>query len=74
MTKKDKVRFRYCHENMLTSNVNCLEEIGHHVEAHGIRHMLLVNDCGIGQLKKIRHKSRMIYCSMFHHEYQVTGP
>ena len=54
---------------MLTSQVNCLEETGHHVEAHGMWHMLLLNDCGIGQIEQRRHKSRIMHCSMFHDEY-----
>ena len=53
---------------MLTSHVNCLEETGHHVEAHGMWHMLLLNDCGIGQIKQRRHECRIMHCSMFHHE------
>ena len=56
-------------KNIFTSHVNCLEETDHHVEAHGIWHMLLLNDCGIGQIEQIRHKSRIMHCSMFHHEY-----
>ena len=59
---------------MLTSHVNCLEETGHHVEAHGMWHMLLLNDSDIGQIKQRQHKNIIMYCSTFHHEYQVTGP
>ena len=40
-------------KNMLASHANCLEEIGHHVEAHGMWHMLLLNNCGIGQIEQI---------------------
>ena len=39
---------------------------GHHVEAHGMWHMLLLNDYGIGQIEQIRYKSRIMHCSMFH--------
>ena len=47
-------------QNMLTSHVNCLEETGHHVEAHVMLHMLLFDDCGIGQIEQIRHKSKIM--------------
>ena len=50
---------------MLTSHINCLEETGHHVEAHDL---LLLNDCGIEQLEQRRHKSRNMHCSMFHYD------
>ena len=46
-------------KNMLTSHVNCLEETSHHVEAHGIWHMLLLNDCGIGQIEQRQHKTEL---------------
>ena len=36
---------------MITSNINCLEEPVHHVEAHCMRHMLLLNDFIIGQIE-----------------------
>ena len=67
--EEDKTKERYCHKNMLTSHVNCLEETGHCVEAHGMWNMLFLNDCGIGQNKQRRHKSRIMHCSTFHHEY-----
>ena len=57
-----------------TSHVNCLEETVHHVEAHGMWHMLLLNDSDIGQIKQRQHKNIIMYCSTFHHVYQVTGP
>ena len=37
---------------MLTLYINCIEETGHHVEAHGMWHMILLNDCGIGQIEQ----------------------
>ena len=51
---------------MLSSQVKCQEETGHHVEAHDMWHMLLLNDCGIGQIKQRQHKSRimLVACSM----------
>ena len=49
---------------MLTSHVNCLEETGHHVEAHGMWHMLYLKDCGIGLIKQRRLNSRIMHCSM----------
>ena len=54
---------------MLTSHVNCREETGHHVVAHGMWHMLLLNDCGIGQIEQRQHKGRIMHCSVFHYEY-----
>ena len=59
---------------MLTTQDNCLEETGHHMEAQGMWHMLLLNNCGIGQIDQRRHKSRILHCSTFHQEYQVTRP
>ena len=56
-------------KNKLTSHINCLEETGYHVEAHGMWHRLLINDCGIGQIEQRQHKRRIIQCSMFHHEH-----
>ena len=56
-------------KNILTSHVNCLEETSNHEVPHGMWHMLLLKDCGIGQIKQRRHKSRNIYFNMFHHEY-----
>ena len=53
----------------LSSHVICLEETGHHVEAHGMWHMLLLNDCSIGQIEQRRHKIRIMHCSMFLHDY-----
>ena len=44
---------------MLTSHVNCLEQTGHHMEAHGMWHMLLLNDCGIGQIEQRRHEEEL---------------
>ena len=35
-------------KNMLTSHVNCLEKTNHHAVPHGMWHMLLLKDCGIG--------------------------
>ena len=55
----------YGDKKMLTSQGNCLEATGHNVEAHGIWHLLLLIDCGIGQIEKKRHKSRIMYCSTF---------
>ena len=54
---------------MLTSHVNIVEETDHHVEAHDMGNLLLLNDCGIEQIEQRRHKSRIMHCSMFHHEY-----
>ena len=51
----------------VTSHVNCLEETGHHVDAHDMWHLLFSNDCGIEQVEQRRHKSRIMHCSMFHH-------
>ena len=59
---------------MLTSHINRLEEPGHHMEAYGLWDMLLLKDCDICQIEQRRHKSRIMHCSMFHHEYQVTRP
>ena len=55
-------------QNNLSLHVNCLEETGHHVEAHDMWHLLLLNDCGIEQVEQRRHKSRIMHCSMFHHD------
>ena len=44
---------------MLTLHVNCLEETGRNVEAHGMWHMLLLNDCGIGKLSKDDRKAEL---------------
>ena len=61
-------------KNIFTSHVNCLEETSHHEVTHGMWHMLLLKDCGIGQIEQRRNKSRIMHCSTFHHEYQVTRP
>ena len=55
-------------QNNLSSHVNCPEEPGHHVEAHDIWHLLLLNDCGIEQVEQRRQKSRIMHCSIFHHD------
>ena len=55
-------------QNNLSSHVNCLDETDHYVEAHEIWHLLLLNDCGIEQVEQRRHKSRIMHCSMFHHD------
>ena len=44
---------------MPTSHVNCVEETDHHVEAHSMWHMQLLNVCGIGQIEQRRHKGRI---------------
>ena len=49
---KQKIRFRYCQENMLTSNVNCLEETGHHVKARGMWPMFFKKIVALGMLNK----------------------
>ena len=54
---------------MLTSHVNCVEETDHHVEAHSMWHMQLLNVCGIGQIEQRRHKGRIMHFSMFNYEY-----
>ena len=54
---------------MLTSHVNCLEETSHHAVPHGMWHMLLLKDCGIGKIEQRRHKSRIMHRSAFHDEY-----
>ena len=56
-------------KNMLTSHVNCLEETSHHAVPHCMWYMLLLKDCGIGQIEQRRHQSRIIRHSMFHYEY-----
>ena len=58
-------------KNMLTSHVNCLEETSHNAVPHGMWHMLLLKDCGIGKIEQRRHKSRIMHCSAFHDEYYV---
>ena len=58
-------------KNMLTSHVNCIEETSHHAVPHGMWHMLLLKDCGIGKIEQRRHKSRIMHCSAFHDEYYV---
>ena len=58
-------------KNIFTSHVNCLEETSHHEVPHGMFHMLLLKDCGIGQIEQRRHKSRIMRCSAFHDEYYV---
>ena len=37
-------------KNIFTSHVNCLEETSHHEVPHGMFHMLLLKNCGIGQI------------------------
>ena len=61
-------------KNIFTSHINCLEETSHHVVAHGMWNMLLLNECGIGQIAQRRHKHRIIYCSALHDEYYVIRP
>ena len=39
-------------KNILTSHVNCLEETSHHAVPHGMWHMLLLKDCGIGKIEQ----------------------
>ena len=39
-------------QNNISSHVNCLEETVHHVEAHDMWHLLLLNDCGIEQVEQ----------------------
>ena len=63
------LRARYCRKNMLTSHVNCVEETDHHVEAHSMWHMQLLNVCGIGQIEQRRHKGRIMHFSMFNYKY-----
>ena len=58
-------------KNILTSHVNCLEETSHHEVPHGMWHMLLLKDCGIGQIEQRRHKCRIMHCSAFHDEYYI---
>ena len=58
-------------KNIFTSLVNCLEETSHHAVPHGMWHMLLLRDCGIGKIEQRRHKSRIMHCSAFHDEYYV---
>ena len=55
-------------QNYLSSNVICLEETGHHVDAHDIWHLLLLNYYSIEQVEQRRHKSRIMHCSMLHHD------
>ena len=54
-------------QNNLLSHVNCLEETGHHVKAHDMWHLLLLNDYGIEQVEQRRHKSRIMHYSIIHH-------
>ena len=49
----------YCDKKMLTSHGNCLEATGHNVEVHGMWHLLLLNDCSIGELEK----RQIMHCS-----------
>ena len=56
-------------QNNLSSHVNCLEEAGHLLEAYDMWHLLLLNDCGIEQVEQRRHKSRIMHCITFYHEY-----
>ena len=59
---------------MLTSHVNCVEETDHHVEAHSMWHMQLLNVCGIGQIEQRRHKAELciLVCSIINIRSQDT--
>ena len=48
-------------QNNLSSHINCLEETGHHVEAHCMWHLLLLNDCCIERVEQRRHKIERIF-------------
>ena len=38
-------------------------------EEHSMWHMILLNDCGIGQIEQRQQKSRIMHFSTFHDEY-----
>ena len=58
-------------KNILTSHVNCLEETSHHAVPHGMWHMLLLKDCGIGKLSKDDMKAEL--CIVVHSMMIITS-